>query len=302
MNDPHNHIQYLGSSLLDEKWGVTVTTVGYQRIPANSTYPSIKQHPSPYIFTPQKGRVLSEYQLVYISEGSGYFESASCTKQKIKAGTIILLFPDEWHTYCPGENGWYEHWVGFKGDIIKGWIEHKFFLKEKPIYEIGISPKIISIYEDIAFYAAQENTGFQQIISGIVLCLMGEIYFKEKNLSLKQSTAFSKINEAKNIMKKCIGQDISTQQIAQQLNVSYSWLRSRFKTYTGISPAQYQLILRYIKAKELLCTTNMSISEIAFKLNFGTVSQFSSFFSRKEGMSPTLFKKKYHLDKSPGND
>ena len=64
MKTTNNHIQYLGSSPLDEKWGLTVTTVGYQRIPAHSTYPSVTQHPQGYVFNPQKGRTLSEYQKV----------------------------------------------------------------------------------------------------------------------------------------------------------------------------------------------------------------------------------------------
>lgn len=52
MKTTNNHIQYLGSSPLDEKWGLTVTTVGYQRIPAHSTYPSVTQHPQGYVFNP----------------------------------------------------------------------------------------------------------------------------------------------------------------------------------------------------------------------------------------------------------
>lgn len=100
-------------------------------------------------------------------------------------------------------------------------------------------------------------------------------------------------------MKRNISQPISAESIAKQLNVSYSWLRSRFKAYTGISPTQYHLNLRYLKAKEMLCTTQLSISDIAFALNFETVSQFSSFFTKKEGMSPSTFKKKYYVDNNP---
>lgn len=295
MRTTNSHIQYLGSSPLDEKWGLTVTTVGYQRIPANSIYPSTQQHPQGYVFNPQKGRILSEYQLIYISEGSGYFESASCKKQKIKAGTMLLIFPDEWHTYYPEEKGWYEHWVGFKGNMIENWITNKFFYKEKPVFELGISSTIISLYEDMDVYASQEDAGYQQLISSIVLYLMGEIYFKDNNSAFKESTTVRKINEAKALMKRNISNPISVEEIAKQLNVSYSWLRSRFKAYTGISPTQYYLNLRYIKAKEMLCTTQMSVSDIAFALNFETVSQFSSFFAKKEGISPSIFKKKYHL-------
>lgn len=75
--------------------GMMVTTVGYQSIPPHSIYPVRQQHPLTYSFNPEKGRILTEYQLVYISEGCGFFESQSFKRKKIKAGTMILLFPGE---------------------------------------------------------------------------------------------------------------------------------------------------------------------------------------------------------------
>ena len=61
----------------------------------------LSRHPEKYNFKPQTGRILNEYQLVYITKGSGYFSSQSCKSQKINAGTMILLFPGEWHSYYP---------------------------------------------------------------------------------------------------------------------------------------------------------------------------------------------------------
>lgn len=290
----HNNIRYLNVSSLDQQWGLIVTTAGYQCIPPHSVYPAKQQHPQSYAFNPENGRILTEYQLVYISEGSGFFESSSCKRRKIKAGTMILLFPDEWHTYSPEENGWYEHWVGFKGNLIENWITNKFFSKEKPIFEIGINAKIIELYEEIVMHAMKEQIGYQQLISSIVLYLMGEIYYKEKNHSLIESEIVEKINQARAMMKKNLDNPISVKEIAQKLNVSYSWFRSTFKTYTGISPLQYQLHLRYLRAKELLNATPMNISEIAYMLHFETVSQFSTFFTKKEGMSPSQFRKRSH--------
>lgn len=291
MTPQNNYIRYLNVTPADEQWGLTVTTAGYQRIPPNSIYPSHRQHPRTHSFDPQKGRVLMEYQLVYISEGNGFFESQSFKRQTIKGGTMFLLFPGEWHTYAPGENGWYEYWVGFKGNLIEGWIADKFFSRKKPVYEIGVNTTIIGLYEEIVSHAVEERVAYQQLISSIVFYLMGEIYYKEKNLSFKQPDAVEKINEARAIMKKNIDNPVSIQQIAQSLNVSYSWFRSTFKAYTGVSPAQYQLHLRYLRAKELLSTSGLSISEIAYRLNFETVSQFSTFFTKKENMSPSQFRK-----------
>ena len=108
MSTQNNNIRYLNVSPMDELWGMMVTTVGYQSIPPHSIYPARQQHPQTYSFNPEKGRILTEYQLVYISEGCGFFESQSFKRKRIKAGTMILLFPGEWHAYSPAENGWYE--------------------------------------------------------------------------------------------------------------------------------------------------------------------------------------------------
>lgn len=287
-----NNIRYLNVSPTDELWGLSVTTAGYQRIAPHSVYPATAQHPQDYSFSPQKGRVLTEYQLVYISEGSGYFESKSCPRQEIKAGTMILLFPDEWHTYAPNEEGWYEHWVGFRGGLIECWISNRFFSKERPIYGIGVNAQIIGLYEEIVAHATQEKNGYQQLISSIVLYLMGNIYYKEKNLVLGESKIVKKIDQARALMKNHIENPIPMKMIARRLHVSYSWFRRTFKAYTGVSPAQYQMNLRYLRSKELLTSTQMSISDIAYRLNFESVSQFSTFFTKKEGMSATQFRKR----------
>ena len=71
-----NSLKYLTVTPQDAEWGVVVTTVGTQTISPNACYPAM-QHPATYAFRPQAGRVLDEYQLLYITEGSGFFESAS---------------------------------------------------------------------------------------------------------------------------------------------------------------------------------------------------------------------------------
>jgi hypothetical protein len=67
-NDLGIDIKYLLVNEKDKKFGLTVNTVGFQPIPQNSLYPST-EHPKKYYFKPGKGRVLSEYQILYISKG-----------------------------------------------------------------------------------------------------------------------------------------------------------------------------------------------------------------------------------------
>ena len=67
-NDLGVEFKYLIVNDMDQKYGLWVNTVGFQSIQPNSPYP-LKDHPTGYFFNAQKGRILREYQLVYITKG-----------------------------------------------------------------------------------------------------------------------------------------------------------------------------------------------------------------------------------------
>lgn len=289
-----DELHYLRISPNDEDWGIVVTTVGYQFIPPKSRYP-LSQHPEQYDFKPQNGRTLNEYQLVYIIKGSGYFSSQSRKKERINAGTMILLFPGEWHSYSPDpETGWDEYWIGFRGPHIDRRVEKQFFRKEEPLHKIGISATIINLYEDVLRYAIQEKAGHQQMVSSILLQILGSVYYKEKNNSFGDPHIVDKINEARLLMKAQAENQLPPEEVASRLGLSYSWFRRMFKEYTGVSPAQYLLQQKLLKAKELLTTTQLNVSEIAYRLRFDNTGQFSTFFKTKEGITPSEFRKRAH--------
>lgn len=287
-------LRYLTISAADEEWGIVVTTVGYQFIPPKGNYP-LSRHPENYNFQPQTGRILNEYQLVYITKGSGYFSSQSCKLQKIQSGTMLLLFPGEWHSYYPDqETGWDEYWVGFRGIHIDRRVEKNFFCIEEPLYEIGLSATIVSLYEDILKFASQEKSGYQQMISSIVLHILGSVFYKKRNKAFTNNYVIDKINEARILMKENIESPQSPEEIAAHLGLGYSWFRRMFKEYTGVSPAQYQLQLKLMRAKELLTGSSLNISEIAYQLKFENAGQFSTFFRKKEGVTPSQFRERTH--------
>jgi AraC-like DNA-binding protein len=292
--DSKNRLHYLTINSRDEDWGIVVTTVGCQSISPKGHYPPV-DHPVSYNFQPQQGRILKEYQLVYITQGSGYFSSQSCKFQKISAGTMILLFPGEWHSYYPdSETGWEEYWVGFRGVHIDKRVENGFFTKAIPLHTIGLSASIIDLYEEIMEVATKEHSGYQQMISSIVLHILGMVYYKERNNSFKNTFITEKINEARIIMKEKVENPPSAEQVAEKIGMGYTWFRRMFKEYTGTSPAQYQIQQQLMHAKELLTTTELNISEIAYRLNFDSGGQFSTFFKNKEGITPSEFRERMH--------
>ncbi len=281
---------YMHVSENDEKWGLFCTTAGMQDVPENSIYP-IEVHPDEYNLK-FSGRVLNEYQLVYIVSGKGIFKSASCPLTEVSEGMMIILFPGEWHYYAPlKETGWKEYWVGFRGPIADNIKKAGFFSPQKPILHIGYSAGIENCYNEIIRMAEEERHGFQLLISGIVMHILGSTYYKNSSLIYKEDRAVSIINQAKEIMIQNIDKDISINEVCDKLCVGYSWFRHKFKEHVGSSPMQYLLLLKFKRAKDLL-STQMSIKDVAYTLGFDNFSQFSNFFKRYAGESPRDYRNK----------
>ena len=289
-NDFGIDFKYLLVNERDRKFGININTVGFQPIPPDTVYPST-DHPKSYYFNPCKGRVLSEYQILYISKGRGTFTSESTKKTNIKKGQIILLFPGQWHTYCPSiETGWNEYYIGFEGSIIDNLVENEFLTLKNQILDVGVSEEFVSLYSSAIQVAKNEKKTAQQYLAGIVLHLIGMVISYSQNKNLEQNDSGLLMERAKIIMNENIYRQIDIQGIATNLGTSYSWFRKEFKEYTGFSPAQYFQELKLRKAKELLSETDLSIKEIAYKLDFSSYEYFLSFFRKKVGITPTEYR------------
>lgn len=89
------HLKYLAVNPVDLKWGTAVNSVGFQEIAPGIDYPP-RNHPSRYVFSVSSGRILQEYQLLYITEGRGRFSCETLGRSKsiqVKSGMMFLLFP-----------------------------------------------------------------------------------------------------------------------------------------------------------------------------------------------------------------
>lgn len=281
--------KYLVANDRDALWGLTVSTVGFEEIAPGDSYPT-KGHADGYYFDVNKGRILNEYQMLYQPEGEGVFSSRHVKNMPIKAGDLFLLFPGEWHSYHPTK-GWKSYWIGFKGKNVDDRVKAGFLSPEKPIYHVGYSGDIIKLYEEAYKTAAEEAAYSQQTMAGIVNHLIGLMYSLQRNIILnKDREHVEMINHARQLIREALEEDLTIQQIAEEMGVSYSNFRKLFKEFTGISPAMYQQDLRLQRAKEMLSATDLSIKEIAYRLNFESPDYFSSKFKIKTGLKPSEFR------------
>ena len=283
--------KYLVANDRDAQWGLTVSTVGMDDVAIGEHYPT-KGHADGYYFDMERGRRLNEYQMLYLVDGEGLFQSSHVEGKRIKAGDLFLLFPDEWHSYGPTERSkWKSYWIGFKGKNIDDRVKANFLSPEKPIYHLGYSAGIIELYEAALRTAFEEPPYAQQILAGIVNHLIGMMYAQERSIELnKNQSHVEMISKARLRIREELESELTIQHLAEDLGVSYSNFRKLFKQYTGLSPALYQQDLRLQRAKELLSTTKLSIKEIAYRLNFESPDYFSSKFRMKTGIKPSEFR------------
>ncbi|MEI8086057.1 MAG: AraC family transcriptional regulator [Paludibacter sp.] len=284
-------INYLISSEQDELWGLTVTTVGHQKIAENVSYPP-KDHPLGYYFDVQNGRILNEYQLLYITDGNGLFTYGNDKESTlISEGKMFFLMPGVWHTYKPIENsGWNEYWIGFKGTIINKIVEEGFFLNKAPVFNIGLNERIVDLYLKAIEIANEERAGYQQALSGIVMHILGLMYYRHKTRDFVDEELICKINKAKVIMRESIYEKIYAEDVAKRMNLGYSGFRRAFKELTGSSPSQYMLELKLNEAKLQLSTTSQTVKQISYSLNFENPDYFPIFFKKRTGLTPLEYR------------
>ena len=289
-NDLGVEFKYLIVNDMDRKYGLWVNTVGFQSIQPNSPYP-LRDHPSGYFFNTQKGRVLREYQFVYITKGRGVFASENTPEKPLCRGRLIVLFPGQWHTYHPyRQTGWNEYYIGFEGPVIDNLMKNGFLSKDNQVLEVGLNEELVSLFSRALEIAEADKISSQQYLAGIVLHMMGMILSVSKNKIFEIGDIDQKIEQAKIIMNENVFNNIDPEELAMRLNISYSWFRKVFRDYTGYASAKYFQELKLRKAKQLLLSTSQSVKEISFMLAYKSTEHFFASFKKRTGFTPLEYR------------
>ena len=284
-------IKYLFANESGSQWRIITKTVGLQTVAPGSTYP-IGEHPEDYLFSPEKGRVLQEPQILYIIKGGGWFVSAHQPKTRLAAGDAVILYPREWHSYAPDPStGWTEAWIGFTGDNAERLLRDFFPDVSNPIHKVGVYDTLCAAYDKAYEVAEQQLPAYQQQLAGFVTFIVCTVYARSKQLPYMDSPDANGINLAMKHMRQNLHSNLRMEDIATHSGMSYSKFRKVFRDYTGFAPAQYFLRLKMERAKDYLLSTNLSCKEISYRLGFDSASYFNKMFRHYEGITPKEFRK-----------
>ena len=78
--------------------------------------------------------------------------------------------------------------------------------------------------------------------------------------------------------------------ISEKVNVSYSTLSNIFSAKENNTVEKYIIIQRIERVKELLLYSDISLGDIAFKMQFSSVAHLSNQFKKVTGLTPSFFR------------
>jgi AraC-like DNA-binding protein len=79
--------------------------------------------------------------------------------------------------------------------------------------------------------------------------------------------------------------------ISEKLNHSYGYLSNLFSDITYTSIENYIIIQKIELAKQLIISNQLSLTEIAFRLNYSSVAHLSTQFKNTTGITPSAFQR-----------
>ncbi len=120
-----------------------------------------------------------------------------------------------------------------------------------------------------------------------------------KDLSSGENSSNSEKNADMIIVKleayveKNIGREITLEELAAKAGYNKTYFVKKFKMIWATSPMQFVNDKRLEKAKLMLASTDMSITEISESTGYMCIHAFSRNFKRNVGITPTEYRKKY---------
>lgn len=105
------------------------------------------------------------------------------------------------------------------------------------------------------------------------------------------------IEKIKNLIIELVHQQNSLLKInmsdwlSSRLNHDYTYMTNLFTEVEGTTIEKYYIAQKIEKVKELLVYDELTLSEIAFQLNYSSVAHLSSQFKKVTGLTPSYFKK-----------
>ena len=228
----------------------------------------------------------------------------------LKKGT--LYFSSPWHIrHYTQINTWQGYLLFFTPQYLLQNHQTVSITKEFPFFQsengivISLSEKescsLEKAFAEMHSIVKSENAERYKILYhyvNILLLQCKSLNCIEKTATGNNEKMISRFLEALNnyftsLTKGLSGEALTMKGIAQQLHIHPNYLSNLVKAQSGKTVSSIIRDRLVLEAKALLCNSTMTVSEIAYHLQFTDTSNFAKFFKRNTGTTPTIFRLSY---------
>lgn len=244
------------------------------------------------------------YEIVYVYSGQGTFFIGDVF-YRMQQGDVFLIPNNTIHRAMPDkDNPVTSTIIFFSPTLLYNNPVDEFFsyihlfeeTKKFNIYQISLPSEAQQKIEKQLLTIQQEITNEELGAKHASLIILHQIILDLYRIRIK-SNAKSRIYNSDWItdilayINEHLGESLSLTDLANKSLVSTSHFSRIFKQKTGIGLIEYLNTKRIIKAKELLLTTTYTVSQIAEKCGFESVSHFHRIFKKYLKMTPASYRK-----------
>lgn len=249
-------------------------------------------------------------EIIYMLEGNAYMEAGK-ENYVLEPGDLIAFYPqmphgiystgqfplryyvlkfDPAHLNIPGSSlPPISSLLAMAGEDKKLSI---VFSKEKLDHE-----KLKSLFENSIEEVTEKRFGYDIELHSNFCLILTELFriWEEEGFQIHQKAKEPSMNEkfaeVSEYISRHYQEPVGVEEIAQRMNMSYSYFASKFKEYYGQTCKQMIQNVRLQKAEDLLRFTEFDLSYISQETGFSDCSHLIRMFKEKYGITPKQFRK-----------
>jgi len=240
-----------------------------------------------------------EIELYYAMNGSSEL-LLDCAPYYISDGDLVIIDSGVIHDEIRNRNHNMDSFVLSVGGIKLPQIPENRLIHDgqSPLIPSGPHSKFIfklmecindSIEEDYKDSVNICNELLHPLINRILL-LLQDASIHTSSLTADKKSARKEIQTIKNYIDSNYMNDISLNDLSDNMHLTTYHISHIFKNATNFSPMQYLTRRRLGEAETLLIKTDDQITKIAIQVGYGTVSNFNNSFLKYIGISPMQYR------------
>ena len=240
------------------------------------------------------------FQALWLNGNCEYFSDSEF--YTIRSPTLLFVTPGQIHFGRPerGLHGWK---LGFAREFFdlhaappSPLLHFPFWFPSDcpPLCQVPdeFVPEFDRLWEEIDRELRMQAEGFEMSIRALlwVLFVRASRFFARAGSEKSFQRSSALVREFRMLLEQNFRKATSVSSYAKMLNVSPDHLSELTKAYTGNSASELVRQRLLLEAERLLIHTEMTVSEVAFALNYQDRAYFSRFFRRMTDLTPMEFR------------